>query len=338
MMNDLFDSIGKQLNIPKSADDMWFCRIVYSVAGKMALASLWDHNEDNSSISIQHFKNRIRQIFDAYTGIYPDIEDKFFTDKSNLVDEIYSDYLRTGFIYHSAYKVSPALDAHASCDNLTLYRCAFPNVDLFMSGIGFYYPNESSDSLTVERLFGLQTESFDDYLNRLLNQNKWEFVECPENAEFLRLDPPFYRGYWKQTPDKNQRISLVRYGEPNRLFAFYRYYQGEYQQKTIPEWVLRDCFSNETSYGEYRRIAVALFKKYNNLPSIKVKKNDNLVEIKVGYRLPPSEEDFFKLYSWPVRFKFTSDDPQVFTRIMAKPVYSMFKHTLETIGYCFWEE
>ena len=61
-------------------------------------------------------------------------------------------------------------------------------------------------------------------------------------------------------------------------------------------------------------------------------------EIKLGYRLPPSEENFFKLYSWHVRYDFTSKTPQVFTRMMARQIYPMFKHELESMGYCFVEE
>ena len=45
MINDLIVSIGRQLNIPQSDDNEWVCRVVYSVAGQMALASLWDHTE-----------------------------------------------------------------------------------------------------------------------------------------------------------------------------------------------------------------------------------------------------------------------------------------------------
>lgn len=84
MTNDLIASIGRQLNIPKSTDNEWICQIIYSVAGKMALASLWDRYEDKScSVSIQHFKNRAAQIFDAYEGIYPEIGFLFPKDKTD---------------------------------------------------------------------------------------------------------------------------------------------------------------------------------------------------------------------------------------------------------------
>ena len=86
MTNDLIISIGKQLNIPKSDDNEWICQIVYSVAGQMALASLWDHSEDSNSVSVQHFKNRIDQIFDAYEGIYPEIRFLLPEDRTCLID------------------------------------------------------------------------------------------------------------------------------------------------------------------------------------------------------------------------------------------------------------
>ena len=74
MINDLLNSISKELNIPKTAGNEWVCQIVYSVAGQMALASLWDHTEDSDTISIQHFKDRMKQIFDAYRSLFPQVQ------------------------------------------------------------------------------------------------------------------------------------------------------------------------------------------------------------------------------------------------------------------------
>ena len=209
-----------------------------------------------------------------------------------------------------------------------------------MSGLGFYYPCKVTEEVpSIAEVFGLQTQCFDSYLDELLAHNEWEHIKWSENAEFLRLDPPFSRGYWQQVPDKTGRVSIARYGEPNKLYVFYRYHEEKYQQKPIPEWRLRDWFSGSPgSHGEYRRIAIALLKRYGTLPTIKTMTKGNLKEIKVGYRFPPSEEEFFKLYSWPIRYDFSSSFPQVFTRKMALQVYPMFKQTMEKIGYTFLEE
>lgn len=339
MINDLIVSIGRQLNIPQSDDNEWVCRVVYSVAGQMALASLWDHTEDGGSVSIQHFKSRIGQIFDAYEGIYPKIGFLLPHDKTDLIEEMYSIYLRNGFFYHSAYQISPAAPATGGNGGLVLHRGISPDLKLFMSGLGFYSVQTSTSDRTISSMFGLQKQSFESYLEELLAHCEWKQIEWPDNAEFLRLDPPFKWGYWQQIPEKNDRISLARYGEPNKIFVFYRYSNGVFLNIPIPEWRIRDYFSNVPgNYGEYRRIAISLLKKYGTLPEIKTKAKGSLIEIKLGYRLPPSEENFFKLYSWPVRYDFTSKTPQVFTRMMARQIYPMFKHELESMGYCFVEE
>ena len=339
MTSDLIATIGRQLNIAPSTDVERLCQIVYSVAGQMALASLWDHREDQTSISIQHFKKRIAQIFDAYESLFPNIKFLLPEDRTALIEDIYSIYLRNGFVYHSAHQISPAAPMTTGFKDVVLHRGSSPDAKLFMSGLGFYTAQKWDGDITPAKMFGIQKQGFNGYLEDLLNHGEWENVVWPDNTEFLRLDPPFKFGYWQQTPNKDDRISLARYGEPNKTFVFCRCRNGVYQQRVIPEWRVRSFFSNDIDgYGEYRRIAIALLQHYHTLPENRVKTKGDLVEIKLGYRLPPSEEEFFKLYSWPVRYDFTPKSPQVFTRMMAKQIYPLFRHVLETIGYCFVEE
>lgn len=339
MINDLLNSIAMELNIPKTTDNEWACQIVYSVAGQMALASLWDHTEDSETISIQHFKGRMKQIFEAYTNLIPQTRYMLPEDPSVLLDDIYDTYLRTGYLYHSAYQVSPCIPSTAAYQGLALHRGFSPDTKLFMSGLGFYGIQKIPTENTIANMFSLQQQSFDTYLQELLENGEWISVSFPDNAEYLRLDPPFTRGYWKQESDKDGRVSLVRYSEPNRIYQFYRYHENQYWQKSIPSWRLQDYFSGDpSSQSEYRRIATALLIQYGTLPPISVKKERDICNINLGYRLPPSEESFFKLYSWPVRYDFSAKEPQVFRRKMSKHVYPMFKHELEAMGYCFSEE
>ena len=339
MKRILIKTIGKQLNIPISGDKEDICRAVYSLAGQMALASLWDHDEMSDSVSIQHFKDRSKQILYAYENLYPEIKYVFPVDKSELLHEIYTIYRRCGYLYHSAYKISPSISVSSGFQDITLHRGSFPNAQFFMSGLGFYSIEKSSHEKTITQMFGLQAQSFDVYLNDLLSNNEWETIEWPDNTEFLRIDPPFSGGYWKLAPDTDGRIALARYGAPNKLFVFYQYRKGKPYQITIPEWRIRDFSSdNLQSYSEYRRIATALLIKHRVLPNIIIKEDRDLVEIKLGYRLPPSEEDFFKLFSWPVHYSFTSDLPPVFRRKMASRVFPAFRHELESLGYQFTED
>ena len=70
MKDQLISEISKQLNIAETAGTESLCKAIYSATGKMALASIWDHPEDEKFVSIQHFKKRAAQVLDAYLSIY----------------------------------------------------------------------------------------------------------------------------------------------------------------------------------------------------------------------------------------------------------------------------
>lgn len=334
MKDGLIRTIGRQLNIPYTSDAERLCQIIYSVAGKMALASLWDHNEGDTDVSIQHFKRRTLKILDAYSAVYPAVRFLLPDDKSGLIDDIYDIYLRTGHFYHSTHRISPAAPAKAGYQNCILIRGAVPDAPLCMSGLGHYAVQKEQSDCPVSSMFDLQKQSFGDYLSALLGNGDWEQASFPEDAEYLRLDPPFQRGYWQQQPVRDERITLVRYGSPNRLFAFCRYENGICQQKAIPCWRLRnDHAQDPDNYEEYRRIATALLMHYGTLPAVTVKRKANLVEITVGYRLPPTEEAFFRLYSWPSSYDISPQSQKLFTRKMSNAVFPVFRHHLESLGY-----
>ncbi len=337
MKNRLINAIGGQLNIPRDNLES-VCQIVYSVAGQMALASLWDYDEEHDSVSVQHFKNRVIKILDAYIDLFPEISTLFLDDKTGLAEDIYTVYLHNGLLYHSANRVSPVAYAEAVSDNICLLKGASPDSKLFMSGLGFYTVAKQPADRTTANLFGLQEQSFESYLENLLCYDEWKEISWPDNTEFLRLVPPFTRGYWQLEPNYDNRISIARFGEPNRIYTFYRYIDGVFQYKTIPEWCLKDYYTNEVNQKEYLRIAVALLMRYGTLPKIEVKETGNQMVIKVGYRFPPSEEYFFILYSWPLRFDFAPNETQVFTRKMSKLIYPVFKKEMISLGYQFVEE
>ncbi len=339
MKNDLISSIAKQLNIEPYAASDWICQVIYSATAQMALASLWESGEEGSSVSIQHFKGRAEQILNAFLDIYPETRALFSENQTLIIEDIYSTYLHCGFFYHSANHMAPVAFSASRFNNMSLIRGFSPEIVMKMSGLGFYATHPYDHNKTVSEMFGLQIQPFEDYLSEMLASGQWENVDFPEDVEFLRLDPPFSRGYWQKTTEKYGRLSIVRYGAPQKTFAFYRIINTKFQQMIIPDWRLKDYFSNANgNYEEYRRIAIALLKRYDTLPPISIKDNGYQILIKLGYRLPPSEENFFKLFTWPQRYSFDAESPQVFTRIMSKQVFPMFKYTLEQLGYQFEED
>ena len=79
--NGLLAEIAREFHIEQGeAESMerWKARIVYSLLGRMAYASLYDHLEENEelpedqSISVAHFKRRISTLLDTYLRLYPE--------------------------------------------------------------------------------------------------------------------------------------------------------------------------------------------------------------------------------------------------------------------------
>ena len=68
MKDQLISEISKQLNIAETAGTESLCKAIYSATGKMALASIWDHPEDEKFVSIQHFKKSAAQVLDHLPG------------------------------------------------------------------------------------------------------------------------------------------------------------------------------------------------------------------------------------------------------------------------------
>ena len=229
MGNELIISIGRQLNIPGKVDNEWMCRVIYSIAGQMGLASLWDYDEDEDTVSIQHFKERIAEIFAAYEELYPSIKFIFPEKKSDLIDEIYHIYLRSGFFYHSAYRISPAVPSFATYNNLTICRGSSPDVQLFMSGLGYYSRQKSSADKSIAEVFGLQNQGLEDYLGGLLGDGEWVPIDWPDTATQQPLystlpdadDVVAIKGYsnTRMAVRPNQRIIMLNKGIGDKGFT-----------------------------------------------------------------------------------------------------------------------
>lgn len=73
--NGLICEIADEFHILKGkeeTEEVWKCRVIYSLLGRMGYASLWDTVDDLKSVSTVHFKRRIRTILEIYMEMYPD--------------------------------------------------------------------------------------------------------------------------------------------------------------------------------------------------------------------------------------------------------------------------
>ena len=86
----------------------------------------------------------------------------------------------------------------------------------------------------------------------------------------------------------------------------------------------------------YALLASSLLSR-KGLPPFKAVQTGGLVTVTPGYLLPPSEDAFFRLYSWP-DMRPDMDEKDYFSpRIMAGELYSAFQAVMTRLGYRFME-
>lgn len=87
----------------------------------------------------------------------------------------------------------------------------------------------------------------------------------------------------------------------------------------------------------YFTIATGLLMLSNSLPTIDIATSDKLITITIPYLLPPAEEAFFELYSWPLKDVFLTDFKQHYTRKMSTDIFPIFEKMMKQLGYKFTE-
>ena len=94
---DLLVQVAQQHHILKGdreADGEWKARLIYSICGMMAYASLWDDSADSTSdevghtVSVVHLKRRVSSVLAAYQALYPELAAILPANAELLADEI----------------------------------------------------------------------------------------------------------------------------------------------------------------------------------------------------------------------------------------------------------
>ena len=307
-------------------------RIIYSAICRLSYASLWD-NSTESTISVRHFKDKIDELLKIYLELYPEVK-----ISENLSAEIYDLYLKTGNFYHKAHRISAPIFSVSEQKNILFMRGITPKQQIFMSGAGFYLPEaywSPSDKLKFKNLaemFALHNKTLLDFWREIIYSQNWKESNLPNESEFLRMSPPFNKGYWQKNPIYDGRISLARNGqfEPQNYYL-YRFENNKFFCSQLPEWRVYEDF-----YGKvYRQIACACLSTYKILPSIKFQIDGAVVQAKFEYLPPPAELYLLLLYSWAQNPEIL---PNNFNRNFDVEVFFAIKEVLEKMGYEFVEE
>lgn len=344
--NKLFESISSDLNINKDINETqkeWNKRLIYSATGRLSLASFWDQEDlldskmEKNGVSVKHYKSLIAQRYEAYyqiAGINKDLEE-FRPEK--IANEIYEIYSVTGFFYHEPNWIVPSIKRTAKYHNKIFIRDCDPGAKYYVSGLGYF---EESSSVECDSelydIFNLPRRPYVEWLKAYMSICQWNPVSLPQDTEYLRVEPPYTRGYWVRTfSAKENDIVLCRYGFTGQQIYLLLQRSGDTLfGSQLPEWMvgLKDR-SFEYTPHEYFRVALSILMMNETLPPILIQKGETLVQIELPYLLPTEEEMFFKLYSWPVTTNIETNS--MFVRKMDLKVFDCFKALLQFYGFRF---
>lgn len=336
---EIFSQLAQDLSVSRGAKeslDAWRHRLIYSALGKLALASVYD--QEDEEISVQHFSASISERHPYYLKILGADAD-YLGDAAWLREEMYSTYLSAGAFYHRKNHLAPAISSSVSDGEITLLRGCNPLRTYPMSGLGEYsiYPvNTQRYYRSVQEMFQLHGPLKSLAMECEKSAN-WKNTDFPDKARFLAMQNQKKMGYWIQEPNEDITFGLMRVP----LAVGYQYYlyrnsSTGWQRSQLPVW--QTSLSNGASEAsEWLALANGILMLNDSLPQVRCVGDMNLMTVSFPYLLPPMEETFFKLYSWPMP-QAVNLFTQRITRQMATPVYQLFKTVMESLGYFFKEE
>ena len=329
--NNLLLKVAGRYNIIKGTEESendWKARLIYSICGMIGYASLWDESEEET-VSIVHLKSKVRSILNSYKSMYSELSQYLPNTAEELEEEIVGLFLKTGVVYQRPYQIASAMKHEEAFGNILFQRgIALDNIAC-VSGIGFYAKkSEEIISDGIKSMFGLEQEKLLDLWSSTVAAASWKTdLSLEHNIKYLRLKPPFTRGYWVDKPERNGTISILRVELTGlQLYYLYRYAGTKLEVSPLPQWQVEEY--------NYRTLASACLLTYGTLPQIEYEEDGALVYLSMNYLLPPRELNFLKLYSWP---QTCTNIPSNFKRKLSKDVFIAIKSILLDAGYKFKE-
>lgn len=326
--NGLLSKVSQKYHIPKGnqeTENEWKTRLVYSIGGMMAYASLWDDTEE--PISIVHLKRRIRSILGSYKSLYPELSETLPYTSKELEEEITNQFLSAGVVYHRPNRMVASKKCEEHFGGVLFQRgIALDNISC-VSGIGFYSKQDGgTNPQNIKTMFGLEQEKLQTLWQITLSTTSWKPSPAfGHNTEYLRLKPSFFHGYWVTEPDKTGTVSILRTDmEGAQLYYLYRYIDAELEVSPLPQWKVEN--------DNYRTLSCACLSTYGTLPPIEYSEDGPLIHVRMNYLLPPRELEFLKYYSWPER---CTSLPCDFRRKLSVEVFGVIKNILSKEGYEF---
>lgn len=323
---NVLKQIAREINVTKDmseSETAWQRRVIYSICGRMMLASLWDYS-DADTVSVRHMKQRGLEMLESYQLLYPSIvsESNYGIHNQDLVERMYDRFLQIGQMYHKRNYVRAASARSRYISGVSLLSGMYATDSYYLSGVGPYRMGCDDNAMQG---FPFTHPLIEDLLEGYIKNAMWVALNgAIEDYEFLRTVPPFTRGYWRADPDVEAAITLLRYKNNDGPKQYYlcKRQADVLMVSALPRWINQD--------RNHVLLSIALLKEYEALPPVIITKRDTIAVVELPYRLPPEEEAVLNTYSWP--YAYDGED-RAFKRFIAMPLYGAIKEMMQTVGF-----
>ena len=331
---NLLSRISKEFSIYKGENEeinKWKSRIIYSLLGRMALASLFDTDygtEEEEDSSITHMKRRINKVFASYQDMYPELKTLLPMDSTELAEEMYDIFLNTGVIYHKPNRIVMSSKSDSIVNEIKFTRGYELDSKQKISGLGTYEQFLGQENIDqFINMFQLENIMLSQLWNIYTKKSKWDTVDINADIEYLRTKPPYNKGYWTNNIDKTGETSILKI-KTKGTYLYYLYkYENKLYASELPQWLVEN--------NNKRLLTNACLRKKDVLPPTKYRIDGDLVYIEFQYLPPQSVLYLWKLYSWPL---LMNKLPYDFKRICDRKVFESIKTVMIQLGYEFIEE
>lgn len=350
--NEVIERLSSYVGLPypDTMDELSY--LFQSFAAKKVLENLLDIQLKPKSVSMIAAGRALAETMYSLSQLY--CEDGVWCNKSLCFKWAALQlrlWIATGVVYHAPHLVclAPSLLSVRDANGVALGRNVGLAVNSRMSGVGTYLLCDDSyqevPELPVEEMYNLQRQSLMQ-LCAEYDSLPWEDREYGEYFDFVSVSDAYRVPVWSPRL-ANQEISLLRLKKHFDECKLCRRENNLFQIKNLPAWFITDFRPQgrtNLSPGEYVRVVNALKKQRGNLPPIGFQKRGFYTKLTLFAVLPPSEQDWLCLYSWPGKVNMdqlsSGKDYSIFdnfNRIMVSDVFEPVKACLEKIGYTFRE-
>lgn len=330
MINQIINEMSTQLNIRKGTNELessWHQRVLYSSIGLNMLAATYDYDDDSlfnseynkNSISMQHILKRGMQLSEVYNAI-----GELKTEK-DILENIRELYIKTGYMLHRNNRLTYPLTVYAKVEQVYLTRGQLPWTVTGMSGLGTYMKEMNIGTLKdLTDMFHIEKHDIKKWYHAFESGISWCNIDIlPNEVEYINITENTTIGYWVTNPPRKGVTVCRDKRNGERVYKLLRIFDTV-ESYTLPSW--------RVDNGEYLRIALALRIKADQTPVLTVKRDDKIAVLFFGYLLPPAEQNFVELYSWPTEKKSRWE------RIVSIQLLPVFIDLFKRMGYDIREE